>query len=98
MRNRRELITNASFDRALKKYLRQHPDSDSSIESILERLEIEPFHPQLGIHQLQGRMKGLWAVEVAYDLRIVFYFEKRKPPEEAAIILTDIGTHDQVYK
>ena len=93
----RELITEASFSCGLKKYLRQHPDSDSSIESILERLATEPFHPQLGIHQLSGRMKGLWAIEAAYDLRIVFYFGKRKPPEEAAIILVDIGTHDQVY-
>ena len=32
--------------------------------------------PGFGLHRLQGRLKGLWAVSVSGNWRIVFRFEK----------------------
>lgn len=34
---------------------------------------------------------------MTYDCRIVFAFEKIEDAEEDAIILIDIGSHDEVY-
>jgi addiction module RelE/StbE family toxin len=46
-----------------------------------------PFHPSLKIHQLKGRLKGLWSIHVNMQYRIILQFE-----EDCAIFIA-IGTH-----
>jgi mRNA interferase YafQ len=94
----REIIANKRFLRALRKFTRKHPEFTSKIQSVLAQLSLNPFQPALETHALSGTLEGSYACSVAYDLRIIFQFEARKPPEAAAILLLDIGTHDQVYK
>ena len=64
---------------------------------VLSLLESDPFTPSLKTHKLQGELKGLWACSVEYDCRIVFRFEALEGESEEAIVLIDIGTHDEVY-
>jgi mRNA-degrading endonuclease YafQ of YafQ-DinJ toxin-antitoxin module len=47
-------------------------------------------------HKLHGELKGLWACSVEFDCRIVFGFQTSEG-EEDAIVLVDIGSHDEVY-
>ncbi|MFA5714619.1 MAG: type II toxin-antitoxin system mRNA interferase toxin, RelE/StbE family [Candidatus Paceibacterota bacterium] len=46
-----------------------------------------PFHPSLKIHQLKGRLKGLWSIHVNMQYRIILQFE------EDCVIFIAIGTH-----
>ena len=51
-----------------------------------------PNLPTLQTHKLSGKLKGLSAFSLGYDLRVVFYFA-----ESNKAVLIDIGTHDEVY-
>jgi mRNA interferase YafQ len=89
----RTLIWDESFRRALKKSLKKRPQLQEKIADILNLLAIDPFTPALKTHKLQGELKGLWACSVEYDCRVIFAFN----PGADAIILIDIGSHDEVY-
>jgi mRNA-degrading endonuclease YafQ of YafQ-DinJ toxin-antitoxin module len=43
-------------------------------------------------HKLSGQLKGLRAISVAYDCRIVFSMV-----EDDTALLVSIGTHNEVY-
>lgn len=60
-------------------------------------LSKEPFAPQLETHKLKGKLSGSWACTVGYDMRIIFDFVKNSDGKEDDILLTEIGTHDEVY-
>ncbi len=55
-------------------------------------MEVDPFHPSLRLHPLQGKLKDLHSVSIdmQYQISIEFYIEDSK------IIPVNIGTHDEV--
>ena len=57
----------------------------------------DPFQPTLKTHKLKGRLDGLWACTVEYDCRIIFLFAPDPQGGEDAIVLVDLGSHDEVY-
>lgn len=93
----RTLLFDESFRRALRKRGKKHPELRAKVTEVLSLLEVDPFTPSLKTHKLQGELKGLWACSVEYDCRIVFRFEALDGEEEEAIVLIDIGNHDEVY-
>lgn len=93
----RTLLFDESFRRALRKRGKKRPELRAKVTEVLSLLEIDPFTPSLKTHKLQGELKGLWACSVEYDCRIVFRFEALDGEEEEAIVLIDIGNHDEVY-
>lgn len=93
----RRLFWDASFRRAFKRYTRNNPSLSERILQVLAELAEDPFYPPLKTHKLSGQLKGLWACWVEYDCRIVFAFEPVPDAEEDAIVLIDLGTHDEVY-
>jgi mRNA interferase YafQ len=93
----RELVLSAVFARRYKKLVGKHSNIKTKVRDVLASLREDPFIPALETHKLKGKYEGNYACTVAYDLRIIFEFEVREPPEEAAIVLLNIGTHDEVY-
>ena len=93
----RVLIYDESFRRALKRRCKNRPQLQAKVLNTLSLLEIDPFSPTLKTHKLQGELKDLWSCSVEYDFRIVFYFQKLENEKQEAIVLVDIGTHDEVY-
>ncbi len=93
----RRLIWGSSFLRGYKRLLRKHPDLANRIAHTLELLAGDPFSPRLETHKLKGRLVGAWACTADYDLRIIFDFCKSDAGAEDAILLIDIGSHDEVY-
>ncbi len=92
----RHLIWEASFRRAFKRRTRRNSYLRERILEALATLAEDPSEPSLKTHKLHGQMEGLLACWVEYDCRIVFDFEP-DPPNEDAILLVDIGSHDEVY-
>ena len=82
-----------SYIRRARKFLRKHPEIHSQYRKILQLLELDPYHPALRLHSLEGRLKGLSSVSINMSYRVVLELEIRG--EE--IILINIGSHDQVY-
>ncbi len=92
---KRTLLKSKAFIRSAKKYIKKSPNIIEDIKETLELLSEDAFHPSLRTHKLKGILEGSWACSVGYDLRIVFEFVEHEDAE--AILLEDIGTHDDVY-
>jgi mRNA-degrading endonuclease YafQ of YafQ-DinJ toxin-antitoxin module len=55
-------------------------------------LELDPFHPTLKTHKLQGKLKKYYSCSIDYYFRLIFDFL-----DNENIQLLDIGSHDEVY-
>ncbi|MEH6551060.1 MAG: hypothetical protein V7711_14245 [Pseudomonadales bacterium] len=87
------LIYPDSYIKRAKKFLWKHPEIHNQYRKTLELLELDPYHPSLRLHSLEGRLKGLSSVSINISYRIVLELEIK----DGEIILVNIGNHDQVY-
>lgn len=87
------LIYPDSYIKRARKFLKKHPEVHSQYRKTLEFLELNPYHPSLRLHRLQGRLSELSSVSINMRYRIVL----EMVIQENDIILVDIGNHDQVY-
>ena len=87
------LIYPDSYIRRAKRFLKKHPEIHSQYHKTLELLELDPQHPSLRLHGLQGRLTGLSSVSINLSYRIVLHLVIK----DNDIILVDIGDHDRVY-
>jgi addiction module RelE/StbE family toxin len=92
---KRELLKSKAFLRSAKKFIKKSPQIIDDLEETLELLSEDAFYPSLKTHKLKGNLEGSWACSAGYDYRIVFEFIQHEEAE--AILLEDIGTHDDVY-
>lgn len=88
-----QIIFTESYTRRAKRFLKHHPSQASVYEKTLQLLELNPNHPSLRLHKLKGRLKDLYSVSVTLAYRITLSFAI----VEGAIVLIDIGSHDEVY-
>jgi len=88
------LVYPESYLKRAKKFLKKHPEIHKQYQKTLELLELNPHHPSLRLHGLQGRLSGLSSVSITMSYRIVLELVI----QEDDIILVDIGHHDHVYK
>jgi len=93
----RTLVWGKTFLRAFKRTVKKHPELRNDIEETLRLLAKDPFDARIATHKLKGKLSGSWACGVGYDLRIVFDFVKNTRGKDDAILLIEIGTHDEVY-
>lgn len=82
--------------RAYKRLVRQNPQLRVPIEETLRQLAIDPFHPTLKTHKLSGEFDTIWSASITYSYRILFKFTIVEQPENA-ILLLNLGNHDDVY-
>lgn len=88
------LIYPDSYLKRANKFLKKHPEIRSQYQKTLELLELNPHHPSLRLHRLQGRLASLSSVSINMSYRIVLEILIR----DNDIILIDVGHHDQVYR
>jgi len=87
-----KLIWGKRFKKNIKRYFSMHPEMESRIRSKLKVFVKNPYAPELRNHKLSGQLKGLRAIIVEYDCRIVFAFIGKD-----AALLIGVGTHDELY-
>ena len=90
---RYRLVYPESYIRRARKFLRKHPEIHSQYRKTLQLLEIDPFHPSLRLHRLQGSLSDLSSVSINLRYRIVIEFLLLKDD----IVLVNVGKHDEVY-
>jgi mRNA-degrading endonuclease YafQ of YafQ-DinJ toxin-antitoxin module len=88
-----KLIYAESYINRARKFLKKHPEIHKQYRKTLELLELNPYHPSLRLHGLQGRMSSLSSVSINISYRIVLEFMI----EGDEILLVNVGKHDQVY-
>ena len=88
-----QLIYPDGYIKRAKRFLSKHPDIRNQYQKTLELLELNPHHPSLRLHKLEGRLKGLSSVSINISYRIILELEIR----DEEIMLINVGSHDQVY-
>lgn len=51
-----------------------------------------PLHPSLRLHELHGKLKGIWSISITGNYRIIF-----ERQENGDILFLSIGSHD-IYR
>jgi addiction module RelE/StbE family toxin len=88
-----KIIRTDEYFKKLKKFIKKHPDALERYIKTIELLELDPFHPSLRLHKLQGKLNDYHSVSINMKYRVVIDFVFK----EKEIIPIDIGTHDEVY-
>lgn len=83
--------------RAFKRLIRKNPQLRPLIVKTLEQLEEDHFHPKLRTNKLTGELANIWSCSINYQYRILFEFIRNNETGDDAILLLNIGTHDEVY-
>ncbi|NEP55455.1 MAG: type II toxin-antitoxin system mRNA interferase toxin, RelE/StbE family [Symploca sp. SIO2G7] len=83
--------------RAFKRIIRKRPDFRPLIEKTVRQLAEDPFHPSLHTHKLKGDLSNTWSCSIDYSYRILFEFIDNPEEQEEAILLLNLGSHDEVY-
>jgi addiction module RelE/StbE family toxin len=92
---KRELLRTSAFIRAIKRYLKKHPQNADELETTLELLVEDVFDTRLKTHKLKGDLDGAWSCSAGHDVRVLFEFVSHNNAE--AILLLTVGSHDEVY-
>ncbi len=92
---RRVLLQSAAFVRAARRLVKKHPEVGPILEATFASLIENAFQATLKTHKLKGELTGSWACGAGYDLRVIFEFVQHEGAE--AILLQNVGTHDEVY-
>ncbi len=79
--------------RYLKKTKLRNPSQHKKITKTLKLLTISANHPSLRLHKLTNSQEQSWSISINRSLRIIFVFQPN-----GRILVTDIGTHDEVYR
>lgn len=88
-----ELVFTPSYTRRAVRFLRRHPELRSQYRKTLELLELNPFHPSLRLHKLNGQLADLHSVSINLSYRITLEFLVTA----TTIIPVHVGRHDEVY-
>ena len=76
-----------------KQYQKLTPQLQQKVEKAIQHFKSNPFDPRFRNHALMGDSRGLRAISVTGDIRIVF--EEFNNYQEVKLLR--VGTHSQVY-
>ncbi len=88
------LTFTTSYNRRATKFLKKHPELKKQYLKTLQLLALNPHHPSLRLHPLEGRLSELHSVSINLSYRITMELII----EDHEIIPVYIGTHDDVYR
>ena len=88
-----KIVFTDSYNKRAKKFLKKHKDLINQYEKVLKLLELNPHHPSLRLHKLEGKLKELHSVSINISYRITIEFII----ENETIIPVNIGSHEEVY-
>ena len=88
-----EIEYTQKYEKKLFKFLKKHRSIVERYKKTILLMEVDPYHPSLRLHKLQGKLDTLHSVSIdmQYRISIEFYIEENR------IIPVNIGTHDDVY-
>ena len=77
--------------------IRKNPAFRPLIEKTVPQLAEDPFHPSLHTHKLKGDLSNVWSCSIDYSNRVLFEFIEDPEQQKQAILLLNLGSHDEVY-
>ncbi len=87
----RILVISKSAQHKIKVFIKKHPALKPKLDKIAGGLLKDSFPVSLNVHKLTGRFKHLYAANINYEYRVVFFFDDKY------LYLVNIGSHEEVY-
>jgi mRNA-degrading endonuclease YafQ of YafQ-DinJ toxin-antitoxin module len=88
-----KIIRSDEYFKKLKKFIKKHPEVLDRYIKTIELLEIDPYHPSLRLHKLQGKLRDYHSISITMKYRVVIDFIIK----DNEIIPINIGAHNEVY-
>jgi len=88
-----KIIFTESYIKRATKFAKKHPEIIKQYKKTLQLLKINPMHPSLRLHKLEGRLSQYYSISINMSYRITIDFIIK----ENEIILLNVGKHDEVY-
>jgi mRNA-degrading endonuclease YafQ of YafQ-DinJ toxin-antitoxin module len=88
------LIYTPGYNRRAARFLKKNPELLAQYETTLKLLAINPFHPSLRLHRLQGSLSELLSASISIGYRITLELLI----QEQQVVPIDVGAHDEVYR
>ena len=88
------IIFTKSYTKRASQFFKRHADLIGQYEKTLRLLELDPYHPSLGLHPLKGKLQSLHSVSINFTCRVTIELIVT----EKAIIPVNIGTHEEAYR
>lgn len=85
------IYTAKNFDRAYKKLTKNNFKLKTEIKFALSILSLDDSDARLRKHKLVSKKNQEWSVSANHKIRIIFSYDGED------IILTNLGSHDEVY-
>ena len=88
-----QILFTEQYNRRAAKFLQRNPAIENHYAKTLELLALNPHHPSLRLHALQGKLAGLHSISINLKYRITL----EMIITDHEIVLINIGDHDRVY-
>ncbi len=88
-----KLILTDIYIKKEKTFLKKHYDLKEKYKKTLLFLKVNPHHPSLRLHKLQGNLREYHSVSISMNYRIVL--ELLITDED--IVFLNVGKHNEVY-
>ncbi|OGJ20445.1 MAG: hypothetical protein A3A82_00505 [Candidatus Pacebacteria bacterium RIFCSPLOWO2_01_FULL_47_12] len=82
--------------KALGRIKRKDTKLFKAISQKLLQFGLNPQHPSLRLHKLQGELQSVWSISITRSIRMVLYYREVLGEKRATFI--SVGTHKEVYK
>lgn len=89
-----KIVQTDSYLKIATKFFKKHPDLLDKYSKTVTLLEVNPFHPSLRLHKLQGKQREYHSVSIDINYRIIIEFIVK----DSEIIPINIGSHEEVYR
>lgn len=86
-----KIFVSPYFQKKYEKLVKKNPQLAVLIDQKFALFNKNPNHPSIRLHKLSGKTINQWSISIKVNLRIIFQFIKD------GILITDIGSHKQVY-
>lgn len=89
-----QLVFTEQYNRRAARFLKRHPEVTTQYAKTLQLLEINPHHPSLRLHRLQGKLAGLHSVSINLSYRVTLVLLVT----QTQIVPVHVGSQDDVYR
>jgi len=89
-----KIVDTPYYQRALKRFLKKHPDLRQAYGNAIRLLAANPHAPSLKLHAFGGTHASEYAASITYSYRMTLTIAVI----EHQIVLLDVGAHDDVYR
>ena len=85
------IYVSSSYIKSHRRLTKKNPQLVEKIKEKVSLFQIDPTYPSLRLHKLAGKEIEQWSISISSNIRVVFQYTTD------GILLTDIGSHDEVY-